>query len=75
MEFHRPVVDSELQLPACASATETLDLSHANLHRHSWQRWILGPLSEVRDRTRILMDTGWVLNLLSYNGNFISIYS
>ena len=26
-------------------------------------------LSEVRDRTRILMDTSWVLNPLSHNGN------
>ena len=33
------------------------------------QRQILSPLSEARDRTRILMDTKWVLNPLSHNGN------
>ena len=28
-----------------------------NLHHSSWQRWILNPLSEARDRTCILIDT------------------
>ena len=40
-----------------------------NLHRSSWQRQILNPLSESRDRTSILMDTSQFCNLLSPNGN------
>ena len=35
---------------------------------------ILNLPSEARDRTRILMDTRQVLNLLSHNGNPIGIY-
>ena len=36
------------------------------------QQWqILQPLSEARVRASILMDTSWVLNLLSHNGNSI----
>ena len=31
------------------------------------QSQILSPLSEARDRTHILMDSSWVLNLLSHN--------
>ena len=41
-------------------------------HSSSWQCWILNPLSEVRDRTCILMDTSWGLNLLSHNGDSYS---
>ena len=40
-----------------------------DLHHSSGQRQILKPLSEVRDRTCILMDTNQVLNPLSHNGN------
>ena len=42
-----------------------------------WQRWVIDPLSEARDRARILMDTSRVLNPLSHNGNsvyFIAFY-
>ena len=50
------VSQSELQLPVCATATATRDPSHVcDLHRSSWQRRILNPLSEGRDRTRNLM--------------------
>ena len=46
------------------------DLSHICDPYHSfWQRWILNSLSEVRDRTQVLMNTGQVLNLLSHNKN------
>ena len=33
------------------------------------KHWILNPLSEVRDWTRILMDTAWVHNPVNYNRN------
>ena len=60
MEIPRLGVESELQLPAYTTATATLDPSHiCDLHRSSQQRWILNPLSEARDQTRILM--GWLL--------------
>ena len=72
MEVPRLGVELELQLPAYATAiaTETQDLSPVcDLHHSSQQRWILNPLSEARDGTRILMDTSQVLNLPSHNRN------
>ena len=58
MEIPRPGVESELQLPAYTTATATPDPSHIHdLHCSLWQRRILNPLSEARDRTRILTDT------------------
>ena len=61
MEVHRLGVELELQPPACATATAARDLSHiCDLYCSSWQRQILHPLSEARDRTRVLMDTIWV---------------
>ena len=58
MEVPRLGVALELQLLVYATATATLDMSCVcNLHDRSQQRWILNPLSEVRDQTRILMDT------------------
>ena len=63
-------VESEQQLLAYTTAAATLDLSGiCDLHRSSQQHWILNPLSEVRDRTPVLMDTSEVLNVLSHNGN------
>ena len=48
----------ELQLPAYAIATATLDPNHICDLQHSlWQCRILNPLGETRDRTHILMDT------------------
>ena len=41
----------------------------AGLHHSSQQHGIFNPLSEARDRTHILMDTGQVLNSLNHNGN------
>ena len=70
MEFPRLGVESELQLPAYATAAAAWDLSHVcNLHHSSRQLQILNPLSEARDRTCILMDASRVLNLLSHNEN------
>ena len=51
-EVPRLVFKSELQLPACATATATWDLSCiCELHYSSWQHQILNPLSKARDRT------------------------
>ena len=58
MEVSGLGVESELQLPAYTIATATSDPSHAcNLCCSSWHCWILGPLSEARDWTHILMNT------------------
>ena len=63
-------VESELQRPAHATDTAMWDPSCVcDLHHSSWQRRILNPLREARDRTCILMDTSRVLNLLRHNGN------
>ena len=57
MEVPRLGVELELQLQAYATAMATLDLSHIyDLHHCLQQRWILNPLSEVRDQTRVLTD-------------------
>ena len=70
MEVPKPVVKSELHLPVYATATATLDPRFiCNIHCSSQQRWTLNPLSEARDQTHILMDTSWILNLLSHNRN------
>ena len=56
MEVPKPRVQLELQLPAYTTATAMPDPSPiCNLHHSSWQRRILYPLSEARDRTRNLM--------------------
>ena len=69
MKVYRLGVKSELHLLAYATATATPDPSGVcNLHCSSQQHPIFNPLSKARDRTRILMDTSWVLNPLSYNG-------
>ena len=70
MEVPRLGVESELQLPAYTAATATPDPSRiCDLHPSSRQLQILNPLNEARDRTRMLMDTSWVLTPLSHNGN------
>ena len=57
-EVPRLGAESELQLSVYTTAMATRDLSHiCKLHHSSWQRWILNPLSEARDQTRILMNT------------------
>ena len=56
MDVSRLRVQSELQLPAYATAT--LDPSHVcDLCYSSQHRQILSPLSEARDQTHILVDT------------------
>ena len=70
MEVSRLGVESELQLPACITATATQDPSRGcDLHHCSQQRRILSPLSGARDQIPILRDNRRVLNTLSHNGN------
>ena len=54
-------VKSELKLPAYITDPS---LTTACSHTRSFNL-----LSEARDRTRILMDTSWGLNLMNHNGN------
>ena len=63
MEIPKLGVESELHLPAyiTATATATWDPSHVcDPHHSSQRRQILNPLSEDRNRTRVLMGTSWV---------------
>ena len=56
MDVPRLGVQSELHLPAYATATAMQDQSRVcNLHHSSGQRQILNLLSEARDRTQNLM--------------------
>ena len=56
MEVPRLGVQSELQLPAYATATAMQDpCGICDLHYSSWLCWILNPLSEARDGTPNLM--------------------
>ena len=60
----------ELQLSAYATATATPDPSCiCDLHGSLWQCQMLNLLSKARDRTHILMETSWGLNLLRHSGN------
>ena len=53
----------------------TLDLRCVcDLHCSSQQCWIPNPLSEVRDQTRIPVDSSPILNLLSHSRNSLNIY-
>ena len=55
------VIKPELQLPAYTTATAVWDPSHiCDLHHSSQQCQIPDPLSEARDQTRILVDSGRV---------------
>ena len=72
MEVPRPGVQLELQLLAYAPATAMPDPSHVcDLHPSSWQHQILGPLSEARDQTHILMDANWVHYLWATTGTLL----
>ena len=70
MEVPRLGVELELQLQAFVIAIATWHPSCIwDLCCSSRPCPILNPLSRARDWTRILMDTGCVLNPLSLNGN------
>ena len=61
MEVPRLGVELELHLLAYATATATQHPRRiCNPHHSSWQRQILNPLSEARDRTQVLTDTSLV---------------
>ena len=61
MKVLRLGVELELQMPAYATATATPDPSRiCDLHHSSRQCQILNPLSEARDRTRVLKDTSQI---------------
>ena len=67
--------ESELQLPACTTATATPDLSRiCSLWHSSKKCWILNPVGEARDQTHILMDTSLVRNRLSHSRSSQKIY-
>ena len=56
MESPRLGLESELQLPAYATATATRDLNCVCHPNHSSQQhWILNPLIEARDQIHNLM--------------------
>ena len=70
MDISKLGVKWEPLLPAYPTVTATPDPSCiCDLHHSSGQRRILNPLSKVRDRTRILMDTSQVSKPLSHDGN------
>ena len=70
MEVPRLGVKSEVQLQAYTTATAMGDPSRiCNLCCTLQQGGIPNPLSEVRDWTHIFMDSSWILNPLSHNGN------
>ena len=77
MEVPRLWVELKLQLLVYTTTTATAmpDLSHScNLcHSFMWQCLILNLLSKDRDWTHILMDTSWVLNPMSHNGNSLKV--
>ena len=61
MEVPTLGVESELQLPAYATATAIWDLSHIwNLHHSLGQHRTPNWLSKARDWTCILRDTSWI---------------
>ena len=68
-EVPRLMVESELQLPAKATATP--EPGHiCDLSCIVPQHWTLNPLSKAQGSwIRILMDISWVLNPLSHNEN------
>ena len=61
MEVPRLGVRSELQLPACTTATAVQDASRVcALHHSSRQRRILNPRSEVRDQAHSVVVPSWI---------------
>ena len=75
MEVPRLGVESELQLPAYTTATAMPDPNCVcDLHHSSGQCRILNPLSEARDGTRILTDTGRIRFHCAMTGTLVSAF-
>ena len=75
MEVPRLGVESELQLTAYTTATETRDPSLiCDAHHSSRQCWILNPLSETRDRTCNLMVPSRVHFRCATTGNLAFLF-
>ena len=75
MKTPRLEVELELKSLAYTTATATPDLSRIGSLNHSSQQCqIFNSLSKARDLTLVLMDTSRVLNLLSHNGNALSLF-
>ena len=75
MQVPRLGIKLELHLLAYATAIAARDPSHiCDLHHSSWQQWTPDPLSEARDRIRILMDTSWIRFRCATTGNPIWIF-
>ena len=70
VEAPRLGVQSELSLPAYATAMATRDPSRVcDLHHSSRQHQIFNPLSKDRDQTCVLMDARQIHELLNHDGN------
>ena len=75
MEGSKLGVESELQLPAYATATTTPDPSRiCGLHHSSWQCQILNPLREATDGTRNFMVPSQICFRCTHNGNSINLF-
>ena len=60
-EVLRQGVESELHVQVYTTAIATRNPSPVcNLHHSSQQHQILSPLSEIRNQTRVLMDSSWI---------------
>ena len=55
----RGPVEATAACLCCSHSNMGSDLI-CNPHHSSRQRWILGPPSKARERTRVLMDTSWL---------------
>ena len=70
MEVSRLGVQSELQVPAYATAIAMWEPNRIfNLHHSSQQRRIINPLTEQGKGSNPHPERHYVLNLLNYNGN------
>ena len=75
MEVPRLGGDSELPLVAYTTATQhQIQAASATYTEALGNAGSFNPLGRVRDQTSILMDTSWVRNPLSHNGNSLIVW-